>query len=373
MREGHRHHVIVAGRMPPPLDGQSIATQRFARMMEGEYEVHPVRTSIEAEASFLRKWQHYRHAGKELERMLDRHPEAVVVWHSISPQISGHLRDVLTLKPIFKGRKVIAVVHWGSFAKVFHRFLTRPSAVRLMQGLTRIVFTQEDRLEACRPWLRPDQGVAIPNTLDADFPLSEAALERKHARSRRERFTVLFLSNMFEEKGFRDVAGAAELLARDHPEAPFHFVFAGAWPSAQDEDQFRKDVAALGDRVTVLGAVRDRERVRSLHEEADAFILPSRLGESQPLSIIEALSHGTPVILADHGGMPAMIQGTGAGSLVPPRSPKKIADALGALLDEESWLGRSRSARTTFEERYAPAYVARRWNDLISQVREEVA
>lgn len=360
--------LIVLGRTPPPLDGQAIATQRFADMMAHTYSVSVVSTSIEASAPAIRKWHHYRTTAKKLAAQFHRHPDAIVVWHSISPQVSGHFRDMITLYPLLKGRHVIAVVHWGAFANLFERALSRPTALKLAQRLDRVVFTQQDRSDACSKWLPPETRTAIPNTLDAEFALNESGLNRKRSRDRTDRFKVLFLSNMIEEKGFNDLAEAARIILTDSGHSPFHFVFAGAWPSPDAETRFRDKIAGFSNAVTVLGPVKDRKEIRKLHEAADAFVLPSWLGEAQPLSVIEALSHGTPVVLADHGGMPAMIEGTGAGILVQPRSPAEIVDALQLLQNEDTWQNFSRAARSAYEDTFAQDRIKSMWLELLEEV-----
>jgi len=52
------------------------------------------------------------------------------------------------------------------------------------------------------------------------------------------------------------------------------------------------------------------------------------------MTVLEAGSHGLPVIATRSGGHPEMVQDGVTGLLVPPDDPKALAQALQRLLDE---------------------------------------
>lgn len=85
----------------------------------------------------------------------------------------------------------------------------------------------------------------------------------------------------------------------------------------------------LAGRVRFLGHVEDPlARMRTW----TVAVLPSVEPEAAPLSVLEAMSVGVPVIATDHGGPPEMVGD--AGALVPPRDPDAMAAAIGALLQD---------------------------------------
>ena len=47
--------------------------------------------------------------------------------------------------------------------------------------------------------------------------------------------------------------------------------------------------------------------------------------------LLESLAAGTPVVASRVGGIPEVVDDGKAGILVPPKSPKELADALGRL------------------------------------------
>ena len=121
----------------------------------------------------------------------------------------------------------------------------------------------------------------------------------------------------------------------------------------------------MQEAVDVLGAVTDRGSIAQLFLEADIFVLPSYLGEAQPLTIIEALSSGTPAVVVDERAMPDMIQGSRCGRVVPPWNPEAIAQAVTELADPATWRSCSSNARSRFESAYECSHVDGLWNQLI--------
>lgn len=364
-------HIILLGRFPPPPDGQSVATLRLAEQLQDEWTIHRINTMIPAEASFAAKFRHYRSAAQELETVMADHPDALIIWSSISPEAAGHWRDVLTLFPRLKGRRVIAVAHWGKFATVFDNAVTRWTARRLVPGLDRVVFTAPILSEACRAWLPEERRAVIPNTLD-DALIPDAdnvadRIERGPASPPR----VLFLSNMIREKGWEDVLEAAAKLSDEGLE--HEWVFAGGWPHRGEEQRFHARVRELGleDEVRHIGLLQDRADIARAHLEADVFVLPSWLREAQPLSILEAMAAGTPCIVANDGGMPGMIGAEStnpAGIVVPARKPDAIAAAVLKLSHADAWERYARAARGRFNASFTPKVVSGQWKALIDSI-----
>jgi glycosyltransferase involved in cell wall biosynthesis len=84
----------------------------------------------------------------------------------------------------------------------------------------------------------------------------------------------------------------------------------------------------LAESVELLG---DRDDVETLLASADCFVLSS-LSEGLPLSVLEAMATGLPVVASDVGGVHELVVDGVTGALVPPSDPDALAAALQALL-----------------------------------------
>ncbi len=114
-------------------------------------------------------------------------------------------------------------------------------------------------------------------------------------RERKGKFRVLLAARLLWEKGIREYAEAAELLA--HRSDKLEFLLAGATdpgnPSAVPKQEIRRwQESGL---LTVLGHV---ENMQQLMTEVDLMVLPS-WREGTPRGLLEAASMALPIITTD--------------------------------------------------------------------------
>ncbi len=97
---------------------------------------------------------------------------------------------------------------------------------------------------------------------------------------------------------------------------------------AQIEEQRRElDLQNLVD----LPGAADQDQVRGWWQRATVGVLSSR-SEGMPVSFMEALSCGVPIIGPSVGGIPEMIQHGVNGFVVPPDSPEGLAEEIETIL-----------------------------------------
>ncbi|WP_072802703.1 glycosyltransferase family 4 protein [Rhodococcoides yunnanense] len=96
-----------------------------------------------------------------------------------------------------------------------------------------------------------------------------------------------------------------------------------------DELKTRAEQPDLAGRVTFLGHFDPESALRRW----DVFVSASTSPEAGPLSVLEAMSHGLPVIGTDHGGTSEFLS-DGAGVLVTPGDAAELADAIRAVLSD---------------------------------------
>ena len=152
-------------------------------------------------------------------------------------------------------------------------------------------------------------------------PVSECGTQSPIERTGRP--IVLTVARLDEQKGHRYLLEAAAQV----PEA--QFVLAGDGPlRASLEAQARS--LGVEDRVKFLGY---RSDIADLLADCDMFVLPS-LYEGLPLSILEAMSAGKPVIATHIGGTDEAVIAGETGLLVPPADSAALAAAIRSLLTD---------------------------------------
>jgi glycosyltransferase involved in cell wall biosynthesis len=132
------------------------------------------------------------------------------------------------------------------------------------------------------------------------------------------------------------------------------------------------DRPSLEERAHELGVMREtlflgyQEDVGALYAAFDALVLPSA-NEGTPVSVIEALAAGTPVVATRVGGVPDVIRDREDGFLVEPGAADELADRLEELARDPALRDRLGAAG---RERVLPRYaVARLVDDIDSLYR----
>ena len=105
----------------------------------------------------------------------------------------------------------------------------------------------------------------------------------------------------------------------------------------------------VAERVTFLGEVRD---IPALLSRARMFVQPS-LSEGIPLTVLEAMARGLPVVATRVGGLPEVVIDGETGLLVPAADPPALAEAVLTLWRDPDAAGRMGDAgRRRAEERF---------------------
>jgi glycosyltransferase involved in cell wall biosynthesis len=159
---------------------------------------------------------------------------------------------------------------------------------------------------------------------------------------------VVAVSRLVRIKGYPELAAAMRAL----PAAEL-WVVGERLDTDRGEDMVAVlEAAGLGTRLRRLSYRRD---VAAILAAADIFVLPS-LFEGLPMSVIEAMLTGLPVVAtAIRGPREQVVDGV-TGLLVPPRESAPLADAIGRLMRDpglRAAMGAAGRARATdlYDER----------------------
>jgi len=141
-------------------------------------------------------------------------------------------------------------------------------------------------------------------------------------------FTILYLGNLLDSKGFFDVIQSAPLVKRVVPCA--RYVIAGDW--ADGDERLRTSVLryiterGLEQDVLFTGKVISDRKWECL-QEADVLVFPTRYAlETFGLVNLEAMQVGIPVITTARGGIPEIVEDGVNGLIVPEKDPAAIAE-----------------------------------------------
>lgn len=154
--------------------------------------------------------------------------------------------------------------------------------------------------------------------------------------SKTDRVHILMLSNLIRSKGAMDLLKAVKILVDDHVDG-FNVTFAGAWSELDFMYEFRAFINDnnLAKYVSLPGPVYGDEK-REAFTTSDIFVLPTYYAnECFPLTILEAMSYGLPVVTTSEGAIAEIIDHKKTGFLVPAQNPAGIAQVLKLLIRDK--------------------------------------
>ncbi|MEM1183158.1 MAG: glycosyltransferase family 4 protein, partial [Acidobacteriota bacterium] len=204
-----------------------------------------------------------------------------------------------------------------------------------------------------------EQIAIIHNGLDADLfhpPDRSDAAEGQRTRPP----TVLWIGRLRRYKCVETVIDAASLWAQSHP--TLQLLIAGDGPSRPELEE-RVRGHRLGDRVSFLGFVDDRRKVKLL-QDAD-LVVQTSMKEGWGMTVIEANACGTPVVASRVAGLKDSVRDGETGQLVPWNDASALADAVTALIDDGDRRQRYAAAGLRWARSFSWARSADRWLDLI--------
>jgi glycosyltransferase involved in cell wall biosynthesis len=162
--------------------------------------------------------------------------------------------------------------------------------------------------------------------------------------------TICFVGRLAEEKGVSYLLKAIKEVKKDWDGIKLCVV--GDGPLRGDLEELNRQLGLLDD--TVFAGQTDG--VLSFYQQADLFVLPS-LTEGLPLSLLEALSCGLPVVATAVGGSREIVDpDDGAGTI--PLSRYYIAPH-GILVNPEDVAGLARALLLSLKDRELSQHLGR--------------
>lgn len=209
-----------------------------------------------------------------------------------------------------------------------------------LHKFNKVVFVDE----SLKKWFRPDsiKATVINNGVSSNGFVSYDArlIDNK-------KITIGTVGRLSIEKGQRYLIEAFAVIAREYPKACLLIVGSG---------ELLSQLQGLSRRLGFESQVRFegfRSDVERFYRQMDIYVLPSLL-EHFPLSVLEAMSFGKPIIATNVGGVPEIVKDGETGILINSGSAEQIAKALNALIIDKEMCNRlGAQAQKLVKEQYS--------------------
>ena len=359
--------ILIVGLYPPPFSsGERVITQYVHDLLKPRYNIVSVDMSVGVLAPPTFKLASVAYYAKVLLNFafvfksvyfLSRRQKFDLCYLTPASSTLGHIRDIIILKLLNSNvKKVVINIQNGNYDVVFKRNWHKKFTSSYISRISTAIFTSEILKRRSEQYIGANKCVVINNTVDKDIKCSAEEVSAAIAyKMQRTEFVIYYISNMTVSKGYMDLFNAVKNL--NEKERKFVKVnFIGEWLSNEQLQEFEElvDKYQIKKNIVIHGKVNDRKKLKAFYLDANVFVLPTYFPrEAQPVSIIEALNAGVPVIATNHASIPDLVKDNINGLLVEIKSPADIQSALSKLLqNKEIWLNMSNNARDYFNKNF---------------------
>jgi glycosyltransferase involved in cell wall biosynthesis len=337
---GERMAVTIAMRLDPGRFDRALCA---TRSVDGPNFDRELREAGVTTFSLDRRSRHALSAWRPLISFLRRQQIDIVHAHKFGSNVWGTLLGRLSGVPIVIAHEQSwASARYSAGGPRLRSFLDREVVARHADVFFAV--SQADRRRMIDLEGVPAERVRVlPNAIPAPIPTGHDV--RRELAIPPTAPVVGTVCQLRPEKGLDLLVTAASELVPRYPE--LRILIAG---DGVEEGALRALVGryGLGANVLLLGTRTD---IPDVVAAFDIGVCCSHF-EGTPLSVMEYMAAGKPVVASDVGGLPELIQHGVHGLLVEPGSPPALADALANLLDEpqrRATLGSQAQERQTRE------------------------
>lgn len=356
-----RKKILIVGPIPPPYHGVTTFTFNILNSsLKDNFVLYHLDTSDRRTKENIGRLDmvNVLIAFNSFIRMISRIKkyEPSIVYIPVSQNRWGYLRDsIFILLSKLMGRKIIIHLHGGFFDKfyertdIFMKCLIRFSLYFVNKGIV-----------LCKAFKRifegliPEERIRIVHNGINDIFRDDYINDRisKLKFTDRSDWNITFMSTVSRDKGIFDFLKAARAILSEDNNFTFHI--AGDWRYKSEKaraDEYIRETG-IGNKVIFTGMVKG-EKKRELFEKSDIFVFPSKLEEGQPISIIEAMMAGLPIVGYESGCIKDMVKNDVNGYVVESGDHMGLKEAVFKIIKDKNLLiEMSRNNREKFKEAY---------------------
>jgi len=288
-----------------------------------------------------------------------RIPWASKVYLVVATSTPGFLRDFPVILVAWLFRKpVVLHLNGGGYKsfyetrpKLFQRIIkwtvSRATCIIVLGELLRDQFFFVDDKSKIK--LVPN---GLPESRGDIAPSAKTTAKVTPIKEQGEKWRILYMSNLMETKGYHQLLIACKALIAKQ-QTNFVVDFCGDFVTAAVEPGRAKDLQQdflaeisrpeYSPYFNYHGTVKGDEK-QGFFERSHVFMLPTVYPwEGQPISIIEAMACGTPVISTRHAGVPEQVDHEQTGLLLEELSEAALVQALERIMSMSNAQYRSMS------------------------------
>ncbi|MDM5157371.1 glycosyltransferase family 4 protein [Bacillus sp. DX1.1] len=227
------------------------------------------------------------------------------------------------------GKKIILHIHGAEFMMFYQESNdTVKKQIREILDQVDVIITLSKKWKVDIESITDNRNVkVIYNAIDS----------KKFNLSNLDEQNILFMGRIGTRKGIYDLVDIIPQIIEDFPNVKLHIAGDGDLQTLKR----RIEELNINSSICIHGWINHNQKVQLL-EQSSIFTLPS-YNEGLPVSILEAMAAGLPVISTNIGGIPEQIDNAYNGFIIKPGDKE-------ALLEHINFLLKDKNARKNFGE-----------------------
>lgn len=246
-----------------------------------------------------------------------------IVFHIHSSTYGSYLRkSILARICMTFGKKVIFHIHGADFDSFLEDISSRykKKIIKLLNEVDELVVLSESWYKFFSEYVSSEKIRVIFNPSES---YSATYIKRSNPKVK-----VLFMGRIGQRKGAYDLINAVRKIRL------LNFTLDLIGDGEGDKIRAIVKRKNLNKLVNIQDWI-PHEKVWSLYDEADILVLPS-YAEGMPMSILEAVGKGLPVIATSVGGIPEVVIDGKNGFVIEPGDIEALAEKLNILISDAS-------------------------------------
>lgn len=361
--------VIVIGQLPPPVNGSNQMTQVLMDTLN-ELQLNPElvdkrfsKNNSEVGRFVFSKileipkfWLRVFSSGKNA----DSQNRAVAIYFTTS-NLPSFLIDLVSIIILTMHKvEVFSYLHTSKY-----RYLANKSPVHFF--LVRQLFSLSNKIVCISPELRKqleglvseEKVLVIPNAIGSP----RNTLSSTKINIPEDKY-LLFLSNIERSKGIVDFIDICQKVHYSNPDVKFVIVGAESDPELVAKIKKQVEFSTFRDSMIWLGPVYGIDKFKII-ESATCLIYPS-YNDAFPITLLESLSQGTPVIAYETGGIPSIIEHSKNGLLCKQGDISELlTQALSIINSSELRAKMSKSCSDIYSKKFTQEAFTANWKSAL--------
>ncbi|HUQ64677.1 MAG TPA: glycosyltransferase family 4 protein [Flavitalea sp.] len=254
------------------------------------------------------------------------------------------------------GKKIILHIHGGGFHNFYNRakFL-KPFIKWTLESSDAVICLSEMWKKYYSSAFKLKRLVIINNVIEEPDVLPQ------HVQN--GSLNLLFLGHVTEKKGVFDLLNVLAA-NREHYKHKVKVTIGGVG----EDERLKKTISQneFNGDVNFAGWVNGNKKAELLNS-CDVYVLPSYF-EGLPISILEAMAYGKPVISTNVGGIPEIVKPGYNGWLFHPGDQEALNNIIREAMDNKELLKQYGNNSLNISKKYTPTSVFQSLNDLYTQI-----